>query len=113
MKIKIKAGIFGEYYRYMNTSNNQKQYDYMYKNLDFDKLNKSYNVFLENDKIWQHKKINHECLSTISKYFKDDYQLLKNNWGKGIFRVFIEYSDKQELKSIVNRVMNIGFMVCK
>jgi len=38
----------------------------------------------------------------------EGYQYLKNNWGKGIFKIPVYYSDKQELKTVVNRLINVG-----
>jgi len=75
-------------YRYI-----QKQFDYAFKYLDFDKLHK---IYLNNIKVPE---------EMYQYYSKTEY--LKNHWGKSIFKLAVWYQDKQELKTIVNRIINI------
>ena len=101
---------------------NQKQFDYVYKYLDFDKLNNNWmnEIFFEDNKtmIWfvETYCINNNKKSTISIWIDDihynsqeGYEYLKENFGNGIFILPILYPDKQELKIIVNRIINIRF----
>ena len=89
-----------------------KQYDYIYKYLDFDKLDKDWFIHF-NDKQteeWFRKTfINSEwlCVDEIQEESSEGYEYLKKNWGKDIFRIAVCYPDKQELKTIVNKVINI------
>jgi len=88
----------------------QEQYDCIFKYLNFDKLYKRVYIFFKNEKVEKlffKTFINSDYLRDI--YFKspEGYKWLKNNWGKGVFELWVLYSDKQELKTIVNKVINI------
>jgi len=88
----------------------QEQYDYICKYLDFDKLDKDFYIFFNDKKTgkWFKKTyISNYDLSEIYKYSPLGYEYLKNNWCKGIFKTEILYPDKQELKTIINKVINI------
>jgi len=88
----------------------QKQYDYIVKHLDFDKLyKKSYMFFYyEGIKEWFYKTyINTDWLDDIYNDSPEGYQWLKQNWGKGIFKMHVYYLDKQEFKTIVNKIINV------
>jgi len=112
MKIEIERNKY--WYCYKNTfelNYTQQQYDYVYKNLDFDKLDKDWFIYFNDCKVekWFRKKYtNHMFLETIYKESQDGYEWLKENWGNGVFKLPFEYLDKQELKTIVNRIFNIG-----
>jgi len=110
MKIKIKQcdnywfydNMYGKFYK--------KSFDYMFKHLDFDKLNKhSYIIFnSQNAEEWFCETYINRChLKEIYNNSPDGYQWLKNNWGNGRFRISVFYEDKQELKTIINRFINI------
>jgi len=114
MKIKLKQN--NKYWHYQNIYEvdcTQKQFDYIFQYLDFDKLDKDIAyIFFNNKKIEkQFKKtyINSNWLYINQVYQKspEGYQYLKNNWGKDVFKTSIDYPDKQELKTIVNKVINI------
>jgi len=111
--MKRTIGMY-RYWRYENIDESrltQKHYDYMFKYLDFDKLDKNGYIIFNNKETeeWFYKTY------TDTNYLKDvyddspkGYQYLKNNWGKGVFKLFVWYTtDKQEFKTIVNRVINI------
>jgi len=88
----------------------QKQFDYMFKHLDFDKLDKNWSICFnssETIKWFNNKYTKTYFLKEIYKKSPEGYEYLKNNWCKGIFRLFVWYIDKQELKTIVNKVINI------
>jgi len=88
----------------------QEQYDYIYKYLSFDKLNKHFDIYFNDKKTeeWFLKThISNYDLSEIYKYSPLGYEYLKNNWCKGVFKTEILYPDKQELKTIINKVINI------
>jgi len=111
VKIKLRKSNDNWYFAYINERCiNQKQYNYMFKYLDFDKLNKKVSVFFYNKEIdnWFCKTYtNHMFLETIYKESPEGYEWLKENWGKGVFKLWIYYIDKQELKTITNRVINV------
>jgi len=111
----------------------QEQYDYVFKHLDFNKLAKDcFLQFADNDtEEWfntiytKHLYLDHIedlsleelCNTVYRKHLYLDhiedlsprgYRWLKRNWGKGKFKLNnIFYLDKQELKTIVNRVINV------
>ena len=112
MKIIIKKthNNYWQYNTYSVLDYTQEEYDYMYKYLDFDKLNKKRCIYFknENTKKWFYKTytdINY--LEHIYKYSPEGYRWLKENYGKGVFRLFVWYIDKEELKTVVNKVINI------
>jgi len=111
MKVKLnKHNNYWRYHRAYEYHCTQKQFDYVFKYLDFDKLDKNENITFNDNKIkeWFYKThINTDYLKDIYNDSQEGYQWLKENWGKGIFRLFIWYTDKQELKTIVNKVVNI------
>jgi len=112
MKIKIKTedGNFWCYHGINEIYYKQKEYDYIFKHLDFDKLDKDWTIHFSNKKIknWFCKTYIDSChLENIYNYSPSGYEWIKNNWGNGIFELFVFYSDKQKLKTIVNRVINL------
>jgi len=115
MKIKI---INDDNYWYYNKIHGltytQKQYDYVFKYLDFDKFNKDDNFIYFNDEKteewFKETYINSDYLEYVYKKSPEGHQYLKEHWGKGIFRLFICYTDKQELKIIVNKIINVRLM---
>jgi len=113
MKIKIKYYNKRCFYYYISIHHyTQEQYDYIFKYLDFDKLDKTWHIYFKNKvtKKWFKKTymINNEYLNTtIYKKSPLGYEWLKENWGNGIFKMHVYYPDKQELKTIVNRVINV------
>jgi len=92
----------------------QEQYDYIFKHLKFEKLFKGSYLFFGNRKIkiWFYETyitedyLNEDCLIDIYNSSLDGYNWLKNHWGNGVFKLTILYQDKQELKTIVNRLIN-------
>jgi len=110
--MKIKIYNCDEYWNYNinEYSYTQKQYDYAVKYLDFDKLDKDYYIFFNDKKTeeWFHKayiQIFH--LKTIYHQSLEGYQWLKDNWGNGMFKIAVCYQDKQKIKTIVNKIINI------
>jgi len=88
----------------------QEQFDYIFKYLDFEKLNKDIIIYLNNEKTknWFKKTyIDRRYLEIIYNESPLGYEWLKDNWGKNVFQIDIYYLNKQELKTIVNRVINI------
>jgi len=110
MKIKIGNYSNGFNYSVMELSYIQEQYDYVFKHLDFDKIDKYIIIHFSNEEIkeWFHKTfIKKLSLNTIYKESPNGYQWLKDNWCKNMFTVFIEYQDKQKLITIVNKIINV------
>jgi len=113
MKINLRKR-YDKYWRYNRKERNYKQeeFDYVFKYLDFDKLDKDWFIHFNNAKTekWFRKTyINSDLLAKIYKKSPLGYEYLKDNWGKGIFYLYIYYSDKQELKTIVNKIINVEF----
>ena len=90
-------------YKMIDLLYNSEEYDYMFKYLDFDKLDKNVHIWFNNKETSNH--IDSDWLNNI--YKKQQYKYIKDNWGKGLFRINIYYLDKQGLKSIVNRIINV------
>jgi len=112
--MKIKMILFDEEcwrYAYMNEIKfYQKEYDYIFKYLFFDKLSKAVNIRFEDIKtseLFSKTYTNDIYLNNIYNYYPEAYKWLKENWGKGAFYNLVCYSNKQELKTIVNRLINI------
>jgi len=119
MKIKILQHHHNKYWwRYKINEWNYapKQYDYVFKYLDFNKLDKDYYIYF-NDKEtgeWFYETyINIRWLDEIYNDSPEGYQWLKDNWRKGVFKLDIHYPDKQELKTIVNKVVNVELIRVK
>jgi len=114
MKIRVKK-TYKNYWVY-NANNiwgyyTQKQYDYMCKYLDFEKLCKDELIFFNNKetkKTFYETYIDNRWLEDIYNNSPLGYEYLQNNWGKGVFRLYVFYPDKQELKTVVNRIINVG-----
>jgi len=112
MKIKILQQHNKYLWRYKINEWNYapKKYDYVFKYLDFDKSDKNKHITF-NDKEtgeWFHKTyIEENWLDDIYNKSPEGYQWLKENWGKGIFTINFFYLDKQELKTIVNKIINV------
>jgi len=114
MKIKLR-NYENHYWDYYNVKKyyiyKQEQYEYMHKYLNMDTLYKGRYIIFANEEIaeWFHKTYGeYYWLDGIYKNSPDGYQWLKNHWCKGIFWFgFIHSTDKQELKTIVNKVINI------
>jgi len=90
----------------------QKQYNYIFKHLNFEKLEKNELICFKDKEIqeWFYKAyINRNSLKDIYNYSPEGYQWLKNHWGKGVFKLYVYYTDKQELKTIVNKIINVEF----
>jgi len=119
MKIKIKKRYGNWYYNIDVAYLSQEQFDYIYKCLDFDKLKYAWLncIFFKNTKTRKlfYEKYNkgnkltyiNLWLSEIYENSPEGYEYLKNNWGKNIFKIHVHYPDEQELKTIVNKVINI------
>jgi len=113
MKIEIKN--YSDGYRYFvnEWEYRQKEFDYIFKYLDFEKLYKDSLVHFKDYKLkeWFCKTYtNNINLETIYNESPEGYQYLKENWGNGIFRMLsVYYPDKQELKTIVNKMINVEF----
>jgi len=88
----------------------QEQFDYVFKYLNFDKLDKNWWISFKNketEKWFSETYINSLFLSKIHNQLPEGYEWLKDNWGKGEFKTVVRYTNKQELKIIVNKVINI------
>jgi len=113
MKIKIQQQCYHKNYNYTNISETlytQEQYDYIFKYLDFDKLDKNYSIHFYKLEItiWFCKTYISSCFfNDIYKHSLEGYEWLKQNFGKSVFKIRINYSDKQELKTIINKIINI------
>ena len=112
--MKVKLIRYDEYWHYnyiYEKHYNQKQFDYVFKYLNFDKLaNKNLMIFFFNEETrkWFRKTyIDNYHLEYIYNNSPEGYEYLKNNYGKGVFKMIIYYSDKQEFKTIVNKVINV------
>jgi len=113
VKITINK-TYNHYWKY-NINNiwkhyNQEQHDYIFKYLGFDKIDKYWPIHFSNKetKEWFYK------IYTDTNYLEDvykesplGYEWLSENWGKDIFNLIIWYSDKQEFKTIVNKIINV------
>jgi len=113
MKITIFFSMYNNnFWRYNvdEYDSTQKKYDYMYNSLDFDKLYKDWYIHFDDKEVgeWFLKThLNSNYLDEIYNNSPLGYQWLKQNWGKEIFRLYVYYPDKQELKTIVNRIINV------
>jgi len=112
MKIKLKQ--HNKNYWHYNTKEylyTQQQYDYIYKYLDFDKLYKDNFIYFNNEEVEECFGKTYICSNYLKNIYNESllgYKYLKSNWGKGIFIMYeISYKDKLELKTIVNRVINM------
>jgi len=110
--MKIKTTRYDKYWYYNinETKYSQEQYDYAFKYLDFEKIDRDCFIFFDNKEIETliHKTyINSNYLEDICNSSPEGCEWLKENWGKGKFKIGIWYPDKQEFKTIVNRVINI------
>jgi len=112
MKIKLTKNPYHDwYYNIDELDCTQKQFDYIYKYLDFDKVGKYIYIRFNDNKT---KKMFYETYINSSNWLKNiyndsllGYQWLKNNFSKGVFRIPVLYPDKQELKTVVNKVINV------
>jgi len=110
MKIKIKR--YNNYWRYnLNEWNyTQVQFDYIFKYLDFDKLDKIRMIYFNDKKTekWFLKTyINDINLETICNKSPEGYEWLKEHWGNGVFKLYVCYLDKQEFKTVINKIINV------
>ena len=111
MKINLQK-LYTNYWHYnlQERYYTQEKFDYIFKYLDFDKLDKSWNILFNNKetkKLFRKIYIDEDWLKGIYNHSPKGYLYLKENWGKDIFRIAVCYPDKQELKTIVNKVINI------
>jgi len=114
MIIKLKKDDGFWYFKINDNKYTQKQFDYVYKYLDFDKLDKIHFIYFNNKKTqeWFHKTyIDSYALDQIHNQSPEGYAWLNENWGKGVFKLYIYYSDKQEFKTIINKVINIELII--
>jgi len=114
MKIDLQKR-YDNYWRYFinEYAYTKEQYDYIFKYLDFNKLNKYCYAHFNNEVIaqWFEKTyIDNRWLEEICKESPLGYEYLKKNWSKGVFKVYVYYPDKQELKTIINRVINVSLL---
>jgi len=110
VKIKLLKPNYNYTYKGLNTNHYcQKQFDYICKYLNFDKLYKDWFIYFNNKETedWFHKTyIEENWLKSVYNDSPEGYKWLKNNWGNGKFKIDIWYPDKQEFKTAVNRVIN-------
>jgi len=115
MKIKLKHRYNNWRYNIYETAYNQTQYDYIFKHLDFEELDKDFYIYFNNKQTETlfHKtyKTNHCQLYNIYENSPLGYEWLKNNWGKSVFFIICYYPDKKELKTIINKVINIELLI--
>jgi len=113
--MKIKLNKFeNDYWSYIIDvfDYSQKEYDYIFKHLDFEKIYQYHVIYFFNSKKkqWFHETyINSNHLDRIYSQSPEGYQYLKDNWGKHIFTASKRYKSKQELKTVVNKVINVEF----
>jgi len=118
MKICLKRYNACWYYHHMHELEyTQKQYDYILKHLCFKKINKDSLLWfkskdIKNDFMLRFK-ISTCWLKVIYSQCSIGYNWLNDNFGKNIFMTSIKYTDKQELKTVVNRVINIRLKICE
>jgi len=93
----------------------RKQYDYIFKYLDFNQLDKSYFIFnnCEIKFMFYRKYMKSDFIFEVQQQCPEGYEYLKNNWGKGVFSTSIFYQNKQELKTIVNKIINVELIRSK
>jgi len=110
MKIKIEQ--YENYWNYYINEDDytQEQYDYIFKYLDFDKLDKNEWITFNNEKLKLYMKDSY-LLKSIYQNSPEKYKYLKDDWGKDSFRLHVYYLDKQELKTIVNKLINIELII--
>ena len=114
MKIKMVNSIYTNVYRYNTKTNElhytQEQYNYVFKYLDFEKLDKDSVSFCWDTTIkdlLKKQNINSLWLGEIYRDYPDGYRWVKKNFNKNIFKLWIYYIDKQELKTVVNKIINV------
>jgi len=115
--MKITINNYDNCYSYRYNVNEwdctQKEYDYMFKYLDFDKLDKTKSYLFTNDKkerkLFEKRYKVFNCWLYLCLITNDNGEI-RDNWGKGMFKIVIYYKNKQELKSIINKVVNIELM---
>jgi len=98
------------YYNIDELKYTQKEFDCAFKNLYFFKLHKYHHILFNNgetEKWFKETYISDNWLNTIYYQSLEGYEWLKDNFGKGIFKIAIQYPDKQELKTIVNKIVNV------
>jgi len=109
--MKIKTKKWKNYWYYgVEWEFTQKQFDYVFKYLDFNKLEKREWIYFNNEETeeWFHNTyINSDLLEYVYKNSPKGYEWLKDNWNKSVFNLCVYYPDKQELKIIVNKIINI------
>jgi len=112
MKIKMVENYSYWHFNIIFGSSTQKQYDYIYKHLDFDKLNKQIFLFdnVKTEQWFFNTFVNNICLQNMEELSQNKYQWLKQNFGKDIFKTSIDYKDKQELKTVINKHINIQLL---
>jgi len=99
----------------------QEESDYIFKYLEFDKFDQNDNYICFNNKEteeWFYKTYLNNSYSKELKYisyiydqFPEGYQWLKDNFGKNIFTFqFKSYKDKQALKKVVNKIINVDLI---
>jgi len=122
MKIKIVKEKWDTVCWLYNTNEScyiQKQFDYIYKHLCFDKLNKNEIIYFNNEEIkelFKRKYIENIWLLWLNDIYKISplgYKWLQNNWGKGEFKTVVRYTDKQELKIVINKLINVELIRSK
>jgi len=98
------------YYDIDELDYSQEEFDYIFKYLDFDKLDQEWSISFNNKEVgkwFSETYINIRWLGVINLHSPEGYKWLRDNWGKCLFWVFVYYNNKQELKTIINRVINI------
>jgi len=115
--MKIKTFEHNNFYSYScnidEINHTPEQFDYIFKYLDFDKLDKDWYIIFNNEETeeWFRKTyINSDHLISIYDQSPEGYQWLKENLGKNKFRFPVRYPDKQGLKTIVNKLINIKLL---
>jgi len=116
MKLELKK-IMENLWQYSELSDgyyySQSQFDYVYKHLDFDKIYKKTNIYfinIDTSEYFYKNYISNDIINNIYNSSPEGYEWLKDNWGNGVFKLYIYYPDKQKLKTIVNKVINIAFL---
>ena len=116
MKIELKN--ISKHWRYLEIEYiyTVKQYDYIFKYLDFDKLDKNMKVYFCDktiEKLFYETYIYSNWLNVIYNQSPEGYEWLKENWGKNVFKVTVYNQDKQKLKNVVNKICNVKLIRSK
>jgi len=109
--MKIKVFNWNKYWHYEIRNHKQKEFDYIYKYLDFEKISKKWHIYFNNEETKEWFKKTYKSSDWLDDIYNDSpegYQWLKANLGNSVFKLYcVYYLNKQELKTIVNKIINV------